>query len=67
MSTCLMEQTMTLSDPSDEKPDFTIPAEAVDRAKLIRLLKKTYGESDGRNNFRVEASLALHALGVIRC
>jgi hypothetical protein len=32
----------------------TIRAESVDQQRLIRLLKETYGESEGKNNFRVE-------------
>jgi hypothetical protein len=32
----------------------TIQAESVDQQKLIRLLKETYGESEGKSNFRVE-------------
>ena len=31
-----------------------IEAESVDQRKLIRLLKETYGESEGKSNFRVE-------------
>jgi hypothetical protein len=53
----LMEQMDTFCSPDYEEPDFIIPAEAVDRAKLYRLLKKTYGESNGHNNFRIEVSL----------
>jgi hypothetical protein len=66
MPTRLKDLMDTFPEPDYEKPDFIIPAEAVDRAKLYRLLKKTYGESDGHNNFRIEVSL-VHAISVICC
>lgn len=56
MPTQLIDLMETFPEPNCEKPDFIIPAQAVDRAKLYRLLKKTYGESDGHNNFRIEVS-----------
>lgn len=42
-----------------EDPIQIIQAESVDQQKLIRLLKETYGESEGKNNFRVEVYTAL--------
>jgi hypothetical protein len=42
-----------MSEKSEE-PVQIIQAESVDQRKLIQLLKETYGEKDGKNNFRVE-------------
>jgi len=39
------------------KPSQIIDAPHVDQQKLIRLLKETYGESEGKDNFRVELRL----------
>jgi hypothetical protein len=36
-------------------PAQIIQAQYVDQVKLIRLLKETYGEKEGKDNFRVEA------------
>jgi hypothetical protein len=44
---------------SGESQDLVhiIQAEFVDRRKLMQLLREVYGETDGRNNFRVEVCI----------